>query len=229
MVAIGVLAVLTVSAMEIARYVSDAVMRQRLLSTRARVIENLTRISGMPAAIRASLHDAANGDLKRCAKGTGEPCLGDVQFRGFRLYLPFVEFMPDGRTLLVSGAITGTTDHPIRYDYRGGVCDTHAAACPPEDYPIEVTTEFSAVCPPAFHEMYDDDLRGGQPYFGPIFSAGLQVPKSCDWARYIKVRLTIKPSDDSDIRPGLVSSVNFKRFEKVQGIDAQTINFASAE
>lgn len=186
--------------------------RIRLYSTRERIINSLANFASMPAALRASTipevaDEPFNESFKDCMLGgRAGSCLtrnavagAPPVYLGFRLYLPVVtnilpEVLGGNAGFNTSGAITGVPTYPMRYNDLGKMCDTSTSTCLPSLYPLEAFTEFMPFCWPnfqmAWHGFYN------QAWSGPVYPDGLDYYPSCDGigARYVKVRLTIRPS-----------------------------------
>jgi prepilin-type N-terminal cleavage/methylation domain-containing protein len=199
---------------------SQLMGQEKVLWARTRILNSLASIAGMPATIRASMfQNIENIPLTACVNGGGDnpPCAHLGPYQPFRLYLPMVDRVSQWE-IVTSGAVAGTPHEPIRYNSKGESCDTKTDACPQDRWPIEAFTEFSASCPPIFDPIYDDILRNGNPYYGPIHPAGLAVPAECPAARFIKVRLTIRSTNQDSRR-----FMAFKPFVKVFAIDVERI------
>lgn len=218
-------------AFQIVTYAVNETSRGRGLLTRDRIVMNLVNYASMPAAIRASAQAPAgnepfNEGFKDCVYDRPTLCYTNnsgAGFRPFRLYMPTVE-NPDSAdgspgeqtTIYTSGAITGTPAKPMRYSPFGHMCDTNVEACPVKDYPMEAFTEFIPYCP----ENFQMGLRkyGGHSWNGPIYPPdprpadetkdALRHMPHCYGAKYMKIRLTVQPSDFTSG----TSSLNFPPF-----------------
>ena len=235
LIAVVMLGILVVCGMSTLSYIHTFIQQQRVTSTRNRVADSLTRLAGMPSSIRASIYQhPENAPLAACVKkeetapgGAGPSpasvfsCIQATAMTtgtSFRLYLPFLEQIPGG-TILTSTAVSGTSQNPIRYNMNGELCDTLYEPCSAQDWPIEVVTEFTAQCPPIFDPVYDQSLRGGQAFYGPIYPAGLVVPSTCPQARYVKVRIQVR-SSTSTTEPVIA----FKPIDKTLEVDVRFVN-----
>ena len=224
-IAFAILAVAIMGSMEIVMQSDTASVNQKVLATRSRIIENLTNLAGLPASIRASVleHDE-NERLELCVYGWW--CLGETPTNErepipFRLYVPFIERQANG-DLMTGTVLTGTPEQPIRYNYMGQICDQSVTECPIDNYPLEAFTEFTAVCPPVFDDSYNWSLRQGRPYYGPIFPDGLVPGDQCGIARYLKIKLTVRPSQDrAGRRPAKI--VSFPPYEKTLTVTVREV------
>lgn len=225
-VAAGLMGIALFIGFQSMNYAVSETIRGRTLLTRDRVITGLVNYSGMQSAIRASVQpdttlEPFNLPLKECTIGGANPCIhknGGLGYKGFRLYLPMVEnsATPNASgmwSLYTSGAITGTPEKPIRYSPFGDICDTYIMSCPAVDYPIEAFTEFLPYCEEYF--QLAAHRVDGRTWNGPIYPDGLQHAPSCYFARYGKVKLTVRPSVDGAEQPRL----NFRPFVNVVIVD----------
>jgi prepilin-type N-terminal cleavage/methylation domain-containing protein len=151
--------------------------------TRTRMIQSLINIMGMPASVRASAIQAGTTSrLYLCAREGG--CNSADPTTDLSLYLPVMTEYPLG-SISTSGRISGPPSDPVLYNLDGVACDPAAKTCLPTEYPIAVSTQFDAICPPQF-----DVISGIRPV--PL---GSDVPlrplldpmPSCFKANYIKI------------------------------------------
>lgn len=188
LVALGIFSFLLLVSADSFWQSSKALQNQETVVARNRVLQNLIYIIGTPASIRSSLENAASGSpIWTCVYG--KPCTtGTIQ--DLVVYLPPVGV--DGNKVVTSGAITGTPTKPMLYNLRGEICDPSAGPCDASEFPISVSTQFDAICPP----MYDYK-KGVWPSSKPINPDGLQIPTTCEYAHYLKVFYRFEPAAGS--------------------------------
>jgi hypothetical protein len=190
----------------------------QIARARTQLMSLLMDQAGMPAAIRSGLYgQEENAVLEGCVNGG--TCIHRSGFQPFRLYYPIVGRMPGTTTLLTSSPLTGTRQRPMRVNSKGSFCDTALTECPIDSWPIQIVTEFEAVCPAWYDSIYDP-LRGGEPYFGPIEPAGLVIPAQCPRARFIRVRVRIEPSTENGV---ISKKALFRAFIGETEVDVQRI------
>jgi type II secretory pathway pseudopilin PulG len=206
LVAVAIFGFLFASGASLLSYGGAKLGQQRLKETRSRLVATLKRVAGTPAALRsAAVADPSiepfNDQVRACVNGGNWtiPCNNrniDGNYLPFRMYLPMVANTQDSWgqfALKTSGAITGIPLRPMRYTAMGRTCDSAIYPCPPKDFPIEAFTEFLPICPPLFEAYYREWTN--EPLPNPVYPDGLKPIAQCPFARYMKIRLTIRPSD----------------------------------
>lgn len=178
---------------------------QATKSSAERLSGTITELVSMPATLRATLvqsNTAGVPDLWAEARGYKRSNHNGT-FQPIRMHLPIVE-RTGPSTSRTAGQITGTPTYPMRFNAKGEGCNKEFDPCPALDWPIEVYTELNFSCPPLFNKTYDIDLRGGLPYYGPIYPDGLVIQSSCIGKSQANIRLTIQESEDpTQARRGL--------------------------
>jgi len=159
----------------------QAIENQNIVSHRQRLFFNLINAFGMPASVRASVE--VNGEtsaLWKCVRGF--QCTPDIR-QDITLYMP--PLFSNGSSVTVSGPISGPPDAPLLYSLKGIPCLPSAGStCSPDKYPIAVSTQFQAICPP----KYDIHAKGNV-WSGPIYPDGL-IPitgEDCLRAHYLRI------------------------------------------
>jgi Tfp pilus assembly protein PilV len=202
-------------------FASINLKRLRLNATRVRIVESMAQIAGSAAALRASSlapssSEPFNNYFDNCATGGdwSQICYHKNQngaYSGFRMYLPAMENITtaDGSLdLITSGAVTGTPDYPMRFSAVGVPCDTSQQTCAPEQYPIEVISEFLPYCPTLFEGRARLASTPGNPEWdvqlpSPAFSMtspdAYQYFSNCWAAQNIKVKITVRPSANAQV------------------------------
>lgn len=219
MVAIAILSVGTLALFISIDSLNKIAQRQKTKMAALRLNVTLTDLISLPATIRsASSQDNVPGmDLvwKQLRGWAKSDHLGP--FLPLPLYLPHVEKV--GASFVTGGQISGTPDAPLRYNVQGASCDPSYEVCPADSWPIEVFTEHNFSCPPLFHKGYDDWLRDGYQFEGPIYPDGLAIPAACISKSAVNIRLTIRESVD----PGQSPKGLMKPMEEIITLSLSTI------
>lgn len=198
LIAIGIFSFLLLGAAGSLLQFSSSVGDQDLYTSRARIFQSLVYMMGMPATIRASVEkEGSGGPLWNCVKLPGA-CISKTLYP-VTLVLPEITTDASGN-VITSTAISGPPANPLRYSYKGEICDPAVSACSVDEYPISVSTRFEAICPPE----YDINSNGIWPTTKPIYPDGLVLLNQCNnSAHYIKIHYSFFPT------PGASSKFDF--------------------
>lgn len=142
---LSVLAVVLVCLSQLSNSASNTAKVKRLNTTRNQLISDLVKLASTPAALRASAGmgsqggNPANQMLASCLNDAASSCDSTMQY-------DFVLYGPSTNTGVAPGVLTGTSAQPLRY--RGDGIPCTVTNCPASEYPLQIYTQFRAVCAP---------------------------------------------------------------------------------
>lgn len=181
LVSIGIFSILLLASASFFSQINQSIKQKQYAVARIRLIHSLINIMGMPATLRASGAAAPTGVLGQCiVHSQGAICSGwaNQPPSEVALYLPPIT----GTTVAnLSGPLSGTPSAPLLFSPDGKTCDPQRANCPPETYPISVSTRALPICPPAYSAATDPN------WSQPIFPNGLVQMSDCWQSLYIKI------------------------------------------
>jgi hypothetical protein len=206
LISLGVFTIFLMGSVESFWRAEQALQAQTETMTRARVIQNLINILGMPSGLRVTAYkEGLNSDLGKCIFGKSASCPNPNQLRDLILLLP--PLTATSNHLALSGPMTGGPAAPMLYNMAGVACNpATSASCTSKFYPIAVSTQWEAICPPKCDVTYTSPAgpwvaSDGTNHVNP---EGLQIPNACQRAHYIKIHYKF------ELASGAPTKYNFK-------------------
>lgn len=156
----ALIAIVLAAVIQLTNHNNSLLSIQRLSANEHRKFTELSKLIGMPGALRNSMPNspytsyfnlhrppAGNTFLADCMAGGN--CGSPPQYLPFVLVGPSIDRLSNG-TYITDGPLTGSSpSQAMPFDNQGYPCLLQPSQCPAAQYPYGIYTELMSICPPA--------------------------------------------------------------------------------